>query len=34
MEEQDARTQISDGLVALIREFYDRGPDRTRRRPT
>ena len=30
MEGQDARTQISDGLVALIREFYDRGPDQTK----
>jgi hypothetical protein len=24
------RTQIPDGLVALIREFYGRGPDRTK----
>ncbi len=26
----DVRTQISDGLVALLREYYGRGPDRTR----
>ena len=26
----DARTQISDGLVALLREYYGRGPERTR----
>ena len=24
------RTQISDGLVALLKEFYGRGPERTR----
>jgi uncharacterized protein YbcI len=26
----DVRTAISDGLVALIKEYYGRGPDRTR----
>jgi len=26
----DVRTQISDGLVALLREYYGRGPERTR----
>jgi uncharacterized protein YbcI len=26
----DVRTEISDGLVALLKEFYGRGPDRTR----
>ena len=26
----DVRTQISNGLVALLREFYGRGPERTR----
>jgi uncharacterized protein YbcI len=26
----DARTQISNGLVALLREYYGRGPERTR----
>jgi uncharacterized protein YbcI len=26
----DVRTAISDGLVGLIKEFYGRGPDRTR----
>ena len=25
----DVRTEISDGLVALPKEFYGRGPDRT-----
>ena len=29
-EHGDVRTQISNGLVALIREFYGRGPDRTK----
>jgi uncharacterized protein YbcI len=29
-EHGDVRTQISHGLVALIREFYGRGPDRTK----
>jgi uncharacterized protein YbcI len=24
------RTEISDGLVALLKDFYGRGPDRTR----
>ncbi len=26
----DVRTAISDGLVALLKEFYGRGPDRTK----
>ena len=26
----DVRTAISDGLVALIKEYYGRGPDRTK----
>ena len=26
----DVRTEISDGLVALIKEYYGRGPDRTK----
>ncbi len=26
----DIRTDISDGLVALLKEFYGRGPDRTK----
>ena len=26
----DVRTQISNGLVALLREYYGRGPERTR----
>lgn len=26
----DVRTSISDGLVALLKEFYGRGPDRTK----
>ena len=26
----DARTQISDGLVALLKEYYGRGPERTK----
>lgn len=26
----DLRTQISDGLVALLKEYYGRGPDRTK----
>jgi uncharacterized protein YbcI len=26
----DVRTEISDGLVALLKEFYGRGPERTR----
>ena len=26
----DVRTEISDGLVALLKEFYGRGPDRTK----
>jgi uncharacterized protein YbcI len=26
----DMRTQISDGLVALLKEFYGRGPERTK----
>ena len=26
----DVRTAISDGIVALLKEFYGRGPDRTR----
>jgi uncharacterized protein YbcI len=26
----DVRTAISDGLVALLKEFYGRGPERTR----
>jgi uncharacterized protein YbcI len=26
----DVRTAISDGLVALLREFYGRGPERTK----
>ncbi len=26
----DVRTAISDGLVALLREYYGRGPERTR----
>ena len=27
----DVRTAISDGLVALLKEYYGRGPDRPRR---
>ena len=26
----DVRSQISDGLVALLKEFYGRGPERTK----
>ena len=26
----DVRTQISDGLVALLKEYYGRGPERTK----
>ena len=26
----DVRTQISDGIVALLKEFYGRGPERTK----
>jgi uncharacterized protein YbcI len=26
----DVRTEISDGLVALLKEYYGRGPDRTK----
>jgi uncharacterized protein YbcI len=26
----DIRTQISDGLVALLKEYYGRGPERTK----
>jgi len=26
----DIRTEISDGLVALLKEFYGRGPERTK----
>ena len=26
----DVRTAISDGLVALLKEYYGRGPDRTK----
>ena len=26
----DVRTAISDGIVALLKEFYGRGPDRTK----
>ena len=26
----DVRTEISDGLVALLKDYYGRGPDRTR----
>ena len=26
----DVRTAISDGMVALLKEFYGRGPDRTK----
>jgi uncharacterized protein YbcI len=26
----DVRTEISDGLVAMLKEFYGRGPDRTK----
>ena len=26
----DVRTEISDGLVALIKEYYGRGPDRAK----
>ena len=26
----DLRTEISDGLVALLKEYYGRGPDRTK----
>ena len=26
----DVRTQISDGLVALLKEFYGRGPEKTK----
>jgi uncharacterized protein YbcI len=26
----DVRTEISDGLVALLKEYYGRGPERTR----
>ena len=26
----DTRTAISDGIVALLKEFYGRGPDRTK----
>lgn len=26
----DVRTQISDGLVALIKEYYGRGPDKAK----
>ena len=26
----DIRTQISDGIVALLKEFYGRGPERTK----
>jgi uncharacterized protein YbcI len=26
----DVRTAVSDGLVALLKEFYGRGPERTR----
>ena len=29
-ESGDVRTQISDGVVALLKEFYGRGPDRTK----
>jgi uncharacterized protein YbcI len=29
-ESGDVRTQISNGLVALLREYYGRGPERTR----
>jgi len=28
--EGDVRTAISEGLVALLKEFYGRGPDRTK----
>jgi uncharacterized protein YbcI len=26
----DVRTEISDGIVALLKEFYGRGPERTK----
>ena len=26
----DVRTEISDGLVALLKDYYGRGPDRTK----
>jgi uncharacterized protein YbcI len=26
----DVRTAISDGLVALLKEYYDRGPEKTK----
>jgi uncharacterized protein YbcI len=26
----DVRTEISDGMVALLKEFYGRGPERTK----
>ena len=29
-ESGDVRTQISNGLVALLKEFYGRGPERTK----
>ena len=29
-ETGDIRTQISDGLVALLKEYYGRGPERTK----
>ncbi|HEX5910349.1 MAG TPA: DUF2294 domain-containing protein [Thermoleophilaceae bacterium] len=29
-EEGDVRTTISDGIVALLKEYYGRGPDRTK----
>jgi uncharacterized protein YbcI len=29
-ESGDIRTRISNGLVALLKEFYGRGPERTR----
>jgi uncharacterized protein YbcI len=26
----DVRTELSDGLVALLKDYYGRGPDRTK----